>query len=76
LCRVSWLWKESGIPNDSARATAVFGLYQPFLWMTDYKKRSLFRHIQNHGGPALLAHEEMAIFLDMVQKMQLKENAE
>lgn len=46
------------------------------ILVDDYTKKGLFRHLQNHGGRALLAHEEMGAFFDLVQKRQLEGNAE
>ena len=38
------------------------------ILVDDYRKKVLFRHLQNHSGRALLAHEEMGAFFDLVQK--------
>ena len=46
------------------------------MLVDDYTKRGLFRHLQSHEGRALLAHEEMGAFFDLVQKRQLEGNAE
>ena len=46
------------------------------MLVDDYTKRGLFRHLQSHDGRALLAHEEMGAFFDLVQKRQLEGNAE
>ena len=42
----------------------------------DYTKKGLFKHLQCHKGRALLAHEEMGAFFDLVQKRQLEGCAE
>ena len=44
--------------------------------LVDYTKKGLFKHLQCHNGRALLAHEEMGAFFDLVQKRQLKGCAE
>lgn len=46
------------------------------MLVDDYTKRGLFRHLQSHEGRALLAHEEMGAFFDLVQKRQLEGNGE
>ena len=46
------------------------------ILVDDYTKKGLFRHLQNHDGRALLAHEEMGSFFDLVHKRQLEGNAE
>ena len=46
------------------------------MLVDDYTKRGLFRHLQSHEGRALLAHEEMGAFFDLVQKRQVEGNAE
>lgn len=46
------------------------------MLVDDYTKRGLFKHLQSHEGRALLAHEEMGAFFDLVQKRQLEGNAE
>ncbi len=46
------------------------------MLVDDYTKRGLFKHLQSHDGRALLAHEEMGAFFDLVQKRQLEGNAE
>ena len=46
------------------------------ILVDDYTKKGLFRHLQNHSGRALLAHEEMGAFFDLLQKRQLEGNAE
>ena len=46
------------------------------MLVDDYTKKGLFRHLQNHDGRALLAHEEMGAFFDLIQKRQLEGNAE
>ena len=46
------------------------------ILVDDYTKKGLFRHLQNHSGRALLAHEEMGSFFDLVHKRQLEGNAE
>jgi hypothetical protein len=53
-------------------------LDSPFSTMVvdDYTKRGLFKHLQVHEGHALLAHEEMGAFFDLIHKRQLEGNAE
>ena len=46
------------------------------ILVDEYTIRGLFRHLHSHGGRELLAHEEMGAFFDLVQKRQLKGNAE
>lgn len=46
------------------------------MLVDDYTKKGLFRHLQCHKGRALLAHEEMGAFFDLVQKRQLEGCAE
>ena len=46
------------------------------MLVDDHTKRGLFKHLQSHDGRALLAHEEMGAFFDLVQKRQLEGNAE
>ena len=46
------------------------------MLVDDYTKRELFNHLQHHNGRALLAHEEMGAFFDLVQKRQLEGCAE
>lgn len=46
------------------------------MLVDDYTKKGLFRHLQTHKGRALVAHEEMGAFFDLVQKRQLEGNAE
>ena len=56
----------------------LLALEPPFsnMLVDDYTKRGLFKHLQRHDGRALLAHEEMGAFFDLVQKRQLEGNAE
>ena len=53
-------------------------LDEPFsnILVDDYTKRGLFKHLQEHKGRALLAHEEMGAFFDLVQKRQLEGTGE
>lgn len=53
-------------------------LQPPFSTMLvdDYTKRGLFKHLQSHEGRALLAHEEMGAFFDLIQKRQQEGDAE
>lgn len=46
------------------------------MLVDDYTKKGLFKHLQGHNGRALLAHEEMGAFFDLVQKRQLEGCAE
>ena len=46
------------------------------MLVDDYTKRGLFNHLQRHNGRALLTHEEMGAFFDLVQKRQLEVCAE
>lgn len=46
------------------------------ILVDDYTKRGLFKHLQCHSGRALIAHEEMGAFFDLVQKRQLEGCAE
>ena len=46
------------------------------ILVDDYTKKDLFIHLQTREGRALLAHEEMGAFFDLVQKRQLEGNAE
>lgn len=47
-------------------------LPDPFSTMLvdDYTKRGLHKHLQSDCGRALIAHEEMGAFFDLVQKRQ------
>ena len=42
----------------------------------DYTRQGLFRHLKEHDGRALVVHEEMTAFFDMVQKRQLEGTGE
>lgn len=46
------------------------------ILVDDYMKKGLFMHLQKHEGRALLAHEELGAFLDLVQKRQLEGHGE
>lgn len=46
------------------------------ILVDDYTKKGLFLHLQKHDGRALLAHDELGAFFDLVQKRQLEGNGE
>lgn len=48
----------------------------PNVIVDEYTKKGLFKHLQSYDGRALITNEEMGAFFDLVQKRQIKGNAE
>ena len=52
------------------------GLPASKILVDDYTRRGIFSHLQQQGGRALAAYEEMSAFFDLIQKRQLELSAE
>ena len=46
------------------------------MMVDDYTRQGLFKHLKEHDGRALVVHEEMTAFFDLVQKRQLEGSGE
>ena len=46
------------------------------MMVDDYTRQGLFKHLKDHDGRALVVHEEMTVFFDLVQKCQLEGSGE
>ena len=42
------------------------------MLVDDYTKRGLHKHLQDHDGRALVAHEEMGALFDLINKRQFE----